>query len=64
MAGKSQIKLPLPDPRETAKSARIALETAIKDAPAYGQKVGQQRIDWYRRRLEQIERRERERWIA
>jgi hypothetical protein len=56
--------LPLPDPRETASVARIALETAIKDAPIYGAKVGQQRVDWYRQRLEQIERRERERGIA
>lgn len=59
-----QQAIPLPDPRETAAVARIALETAIKDAPAYGAKIGQQRVDWYRRRLEQIERRERERGIA
>ena len=43
--------LPLPDTRETSTVARIALETAIRDAPAYGQKVGQQRIEYYRRRL-------------
>ena len=55
----SQQRLPLPDPRETAQAARIALETAINDAPIYGAKVGQQRVDWYRQRLEQIERRER-----
>ena len=60
----SQQRLPLPDPRETAAVARIALETAINDAPVYGTKVGQQRVDWYRQRLEQIERRERERGIA
>ncbi len=59
-----QQAIQLPDPRETASVARIALETAIKDAPAYGQKVGQQRIDYYRQRLEHIERRERERGIA
>ena len=56
--------IPLPDPRETSTVARIALETAIKDAPAYGAKVGQQRIDYYRPRLEHIERREKERGIA
>jgi hypothetical protein len=59
-----QQRIPLPDPRETAKAARIALETAIKDAPAYGAKVGQQRIDYYRQRLEHIEQREKERGIA
>lgn len=53
--------LPLTDTRETSTVARIAMETAIRDAPAYGQKVGQQRIEYYRRRLEQIERREQER---
>ena len=59
-----QRRLPLPDPRETSTVARIALETAIRDAPAYGAKVGQQRIDYYRKRLEHIERREKERGIA
>lgn len=59
-----QPRLPLPDPRETAAVARIALETAIKDAPAYGAKVGQQRIDYYRQRLEYIEQREHERGIT
>lgn len=60
----TQQRLPLSDPRETANAARIALETAIKDAPAYGAKVGQQRVEWYRQRLEHIERRDRERGIA
>lgn len=60
----TQQRLPLPDPRETAQAARIALETAIKDAPIYGAKVGQMRVDWYRQRLEHIELRERERGIA
>lgn len=59
----TQRRLPLPDPRETAAVARIALATAIKDAPAYGAKVGQQHIDYYRQRLEHIERREQERGI-
>lgn len=60
----NQQRLPLSDPRETAQAARIALETAIKDAPAYGAKVGQQRIDYYRQRLEHIEQREKELGIA
>lgn len=59
-----QQAIQLPGPRETAQAARIALETAIKDAPVYGAKVGQQRIDYYRQRLEHIERREKERGIA
>lgn len=59
-----QQAIQLPDPRETAQAARVALETAIKDAPIYGAKVGHQRVDWYRQRLEHIERRERERGIA
>ncbi len=59
-----QQAIQLPDPRETAQAARIAIETAIKDAPVYGTKVGQQRVDWYRQRLEQIERIELERGIA
>lgn len=58
-----QRSLRLPDPRETAAVARIALETAIKGAPAYGAKVGQQRVDYYRQRLEYIERREQQRGI-